>query len=138
MFSKSTTGQLFFCILVCFTGILSAADINLNATVDKNTVGVGDRFVYTIEVSGQSTNLPKPVFPSFENFSLISGPNTSTNIQFINGAMSASNTYSFYLLPQKEGKFSIPAATLSVDDEIISSNEIQITVVKSTSKKYSR
>ena len=134
MFSKSTTGQLFFCILVCFTEILYSADINLNATVDKNTVGIGDRFVYTVEVSGKSTSLPKPVFPSFENFSLISGPNTSTNIQFINGAMSASNTYSFYLIPQQEGKFSIPAATLDVDGEIIASNEIQITVVKGSAK----
>jgi hypothetical protein len=112
------------------SGEVVSADVTLNATVDKNQVGLNDRFVYTIEVSGKSTSLPKPQFPNFENFTVLSGPNTSTNIQFINGAMSSSNTYTFYLSPQKEGKFVIPEATLDVDDETISSNTIEISVVK--------
>jgi hypothetical protein len=121
---------LYLIVFISLTRIAFSADILLNATVDKNQVGMGERFVYTIEVTGKSANLPKPTYPAFENFSLISGPNTSTNIQFVNGAMSASNTYSFYLMPQKEGTFSIPPATLEIDGETISSNTIQITVVK--------
>jgi hypothetical protein len=119
-------------IIIAITGKVLAADITLNATVDKNQVGLSDRFVYTIEVRGESTSLPKPKFPNFENFTVLSGPSTSTNIQFVNGAMSASNSYTFYLRPQKEGKFSIPSATIDVDDETISSNTIEISVVKSS------
>jgi len=122
-------------LLILFSAkIALSSDITLNATVDKNQVGLNDRFVYTIEVTGTSTSLPKPQFPDFENFSILSGPNTSTNIQFINGAMSASNTYTFYLKPQKEGKFTITASTIDVDAETISSNSIEITVVKGTAK----
>ena len=124
---------LIFAAVVFSSGTVFSSDIKLNATVDKTQVGLNDRFVYTIEVSGASTNLPKPNFPSFENFTILSGPNTSTNIQFINGAMSSSNTYTFYLRPQKEGKFSIPEATLETENETISSNTIEITVVKGTS-----
>jgi len=126
--------QFFILTLVLSSaGYAFSADVTLKATVDKTRVGLNDRFVYTIEVSGESTSLPKPNFPSFESFTILSGPNTSTNIQFINGAMSSSNTYTFYLRPQKEGKFSIPEATLDVDDETISSNSIEITVVKGSS-----
>jgi hypothetical protein len=124
--------MIFLLLIFSFTGLLFSAEISLNATVDKNQVGLNGRFIYTIEVIGKSASLPKPDFPTFENFTLLSGPNTSTNIQFINGAMSASNTYTFYLRPQREGKFSISPATLEVDDETISSNQIEISVVKGT------
>ena len=116
--------------LFLFSGFLFAADITLTATVDRNQIGLNDRFQYTIEVSGNKTNLPKPNFPSLKEFSILSGPNTSTNIQFINGAMSSSNSYSFYLMPQKEGTFKIEPATVELDGEIISSNEILVKVVK--------
>jgi hypothetical protein len=124
----------FLLIVIFSSSLVLSSDITLNATVDKNQVGLSDRFIYTVEVRGTSTNLPKPEFPNFEDFSLLSGPNTSTNIQFINGAMSASNSYSFYLRPQKEGKFNIPPASLEVDGETISSNSIEITVAKGAAK----
>ena len=125
---------LIFSIVISIAGVVFASDVSLNSTVDKNQVSVNDRFVYTIEVSGTSASLPKPTFPSFEGFTILSGPNTSTNIQFINGAMSSSNNYTFYLRPQKEGKFIITAATLEVDGETISSNTIQMTVAKGSAK----
>jgi len=117
-------------LILSINGLLFSADITLNATVDKNQVGLNNRFIYKLEVSGESASLPKPEFPKFENFSLLSGPNTSTNIQYVNGAMSASNIYTFYLKPQKEGKFSIAQATLEVEGETISSNGIEISVIK--------
>jgi len=115
-------------------GLSRAADITLKATVDRNQVGVNDHFVYTVEISGKSTSLPDPEFPSFEGFSVLSGPNTSTNIQFVNGAMSSSKSYAFYLMPEKEGDFLIQAATVEVDGEALSSNTINIKVVKGTNK----
>jgi len=131
MYQTSYNRKIIFILLfISITGKLFSSEISLNATVDKNEIGINDRFVYTIEVIGKSANLPKPTFPSFEDFSILSGPNTSTNIQFINGAMSASNSYTFYLRPQKAGKFNITPATLDVDGETISSNNIQISVVK--------
>jgi hypothetical protein len=125
---------IIFLFSTIIPGLLSAEDISLRATVDKNQVGLDDRFVYTVEISGKSTNLPDPSFPSLEGFSVLSGPNTSTNIQFINGAMSSSKSYSFYLVPQREGDFTIAAATLTIDGEEISSNTISIKVTKGTTQ----
>jgi hypothetical protein len=125
---------LFFSIFV-FHGILFSADVSLQATVDRNQVALNERFLYTVAVSGESTSLPKPNFPALDGFSILSGPNTSTNIQFVNGAMSSSNSYSFHLMPQKVGTFKIAPATIEVNGEIISSNHIEVKVVKSTVDK---
>ena len=125
---------LFFTILI-FPQILLSANVTLQATVDRNQVVLNERFLYTLEVSGESTSLPKPNIPAFDGFSILSGPNTSTNIQFINGAMSSSNTYAFHLMPQKVGKFKIAPASIEIDGEIISSNSIDITVVKAAVDK---
>ena len=124
----------FLMMTALMSGPARAADVSLKATVDRNQVGLNERFVYTVEISGKSTSLPDPEFPVFEGFSVLSGPNTSTNIQFVNGAMSSSKSYSFYLMPEKEGDFLIKAATVEVDGEEISSNTINIKVVKGTSK----
>ncbi|TFH01653.1 MAG: protein BatD [Calditrichales bacterium] len=122
--------QPFLILLVFTVSRLVAADVSIRTMVDKNPVGLNDRFVYTIEVSGESTSLPRPVYPSFEGFSVLSGPNTSTNIQYVNGAMTSSNSYSFYLMPQKEGTFMIPSVSIDEGGETISSNSVEIKVVK--------
>ena len=113
-----------------FVDLLFSADVTLRTTVDKNPVGINETFLYTIEISGKSTNLPTPDFPSLDEFTILSGPNTSTNIQFINGAMTSSKSYSFYLSCPREGTFTIPSATIEVDNEVVSSNAIELNVIK--------
>ncbi|MBA7521654.1 hypothetical protein ES705_13765 [subsurface metagenome] len=119
---------------VAIPTILFAQAVTIQATVDRNRVGLNERFIYTVEVSGSSTSLPEPKFPSMEDFSVLSGPNTSTNIQFINGAMSSSHRYSFFLMPQKEGEFTIEPATIDKDGEILSSNTIKMKVSRTAAK----
>ncbi len=134
MIKKNLYALIFTVLSGTIFSSIYAEEVTILATVDRNQVAINDRFVYTVQVSGKSTNLPQPSFPSMEGFSVLSGPNTSTNIQFVNGAMSSSHSYAFYLLPQKEGDFTIEPATLEKDGEIYSSNTISIKVVKATSK----
>ncbi|HGY56205.1 MAG TPA: protein BatD [Caldithrix abyssi] len=123
---------LLFAVLVSAAGALRAEDeITLRATVDRNTVAPDQQFRYTIEVSGKSMSLPDVQFPALDDFYVLSGPNTSTSVQWINGAMSSSKSFSFYLRPKKEGKFIIGKAYLTYNDKTYESNTITITVTKS-------
>ncbi|RLD12611.1 hypothetical protein DRI50_08955, partial [candidate division KSB1 bacterium] len=120
------TAILFLFVLAASS--LQAADINIRSYVNKNVVGLNENFSYSIEVSGKSTSLPNPVPPKFNDFYVLSGPNTSTNIQWVNGRMSSTKVYSFYLQPKKKGKLTIPPAQVRYKGKVYKSNAIVITV----------
>jgi hypothetical protein len=116
-------------IIIFFVGVSFAQnDIQLSASVSKNAVGLNEQFSYSLEVTGKSSSLPDVAYPDFKDFFVLSGPNQSTNIQWVNGKMSASKTNTFYLQPRKSGKITIPAATVSYKGKSFSSNSIVITV----------
>ncbi len=132
---KSSLMSLFIIGLILTAALpLRAEDINLQATVDRNTVSVNEQFRYTVEVSGKSMTLPDVQFPALDDFYILSGPNTSTSVQWINGSMSSSKSFTFYLRPKKEGKFIIGKAYLKYKDVTYESNTVTITVTKSAAK----
>ena len=90
-------------------------DILLKAYVSKTSVTTEEHFTYSVEVSGSSTDLPDINVPTFKDFYILSGPNQSTNIQFVNGKSSATKTYSYYLKARAEGTFKISKATTEVN-----------------------
>ncbi len=129
MMMKRINKLLVIAFLILFsTAFAQAADINIRAYVNKNVVGLNENFSYSIEVSGKSTSLPDPIAPAFDNFYVLSGPNTSTNIQWVNGRMSASKIFSYYLQPKKKGKLVIPPARVQYKGKVYKSNAITITV----------
>ena len=130
VFQIKLLAVLFF---IFFAGLSFAGDISLKAYVSKNTVGLQEQFSYSVEVSGQSASLPSPDFPEFRDFYVLSGPNSSTNIQWINGRMSSSKTFTFYLQAQKEGQLTIGAVTLNYEGKRYSSGPVTINVVKNKS-----
>ncbi len=119
-------------IILSFTQLLplAAQDLRVRAYVSKNVVGVDEQFEYRVEVTGKSASLPDVQFPDLADFYVLSGPNSSTNMQWINGVMSSSRTNSFYLQPRKEGRFTIAAARVTYKGKEYKSNSIVITVKK--------
>lgn len=131
--NKYNIKTIFIVLSLLATGLF-AQDINLTATVSANIITVDDRFEYSVEVAGKSTSLPAVEYPDFNDFYILSGPNTSTSIQLINGAMTSSKTFSFILQPRAEGKFTIGKATINTNGNVYSSKEIAITVQKGSTK----
>ncbi len=109
---------------------ISADEIKLTASA-RNVVSLGDRFqlTYTVNTKGGQFSGPK-----IKNFRVLSGPNISTNqsYQVINGKMSQSISvsYVYYLQAFEVGKFEIPAATIEVNGEVITSEPVNIEVLK--------
>ncbi|MBO7307698.1 MAG: protein BatD [Alistipes sp.] len=71
--------------------------------------------------------------PSFEGFTVIAGPAVSTGMemQWINGHQTTnySRTYTFVLLPQDAGKFTIDAASIEVDGKKYQTKPLLIEVI---------
>ncbi|WP_169833694.1 BatD family protein [Caldithrix abyssi] len=140
--NKRLSSAIIIVLSILFWGNqqLFSQDIQIRSYVSKNKVGINENFTYSIEVSGKSTSLPDPVAPDFKDFYVLSGPNTSTSIQFVNGRMSATKVHTYYLQPKKKGQLNIPPATVKRKGKTIKSNAITITVVDQpqTAQKPSR
>lgn len=107
---------------------------SFEASVDNNTVGLNDRFQVTFTFEGSDINsLSDFSPPNFEGFIVLSGPNQSTSMQIINGAVSASLAYSFYLQPKNTGKFTIGSASIKYKGNKYKTNPLTIQVQKGSS-----
>ena len=108
----------------------SGRDLELNAFVDKNTLTISDYFKYTVEISGSIGTMPTPELPELSQFHILSGPSESSNYQYINGAMSASKTYTYLLQPKKTGEFVIQPVKLKLRKEVLKTEPIVIRAIK--------
>jgi hypothetical protein len=127
---KKITNFVFFILI----GTLSFAQ-EFTASVNSTTVADNERFQVSLTFSGKSINdLTQFKPPSFENFMVLSGPNQSTSIQFINGRQSASLTYNYILQAKSRGSFTIGKASIVQDGTKYESSPLTITVVKGADK----
>lgn len=111
-------------LLLAATPLLAQS---FTASVSKNPVGVNEQFQlsFTLNSSGSSFKAPP-----LNDFMVLSGPNQSTSMQFINGSMSQSFTLSYILQPKKEGTFKIESASIEAGGKLVLSNPISVTVNK--------
>jgi hypothetical protein len=108
---------------------------SFNASTNNTTVGVGDQFEVDFTYNGKDINGLKNFNPpNFANFLVLSGPNQSTSMQIINGAVSGSLTYSYILQPKNLGKYSIGIASIDYNGTTYKTSPLEITVVKGSPK----
>lgn len=113
---------LLLILLLNVTGMMAQT---LSATVSRNPVGVNEQFQLSFSLNGGGSSFRAP---SLNDFHILSGPNQSTSMQFINGAVSQSLTFSYILQPKKEGTFKIDPATVESGGKVVQSNSITINV----------
>ena len=110
-------------------GMLRAEDVQFRAQAPAQVI-VGRPFQFTYTVNQRARDLRAP---EFNNFDYIAGPYTSqsSSTSFVNGRRTSSftMTFTYTLMAQKEGTFSIPPATINVGGEHYTSNGVKITVL---------
>ncbi len=89
---------------------------------------------YTVE-NGNATSI-KP--PTLNDFQLLGGPNTSTSMQWVNGNVTQSVTYSYILRPKKEGNFKISKGSVVVSGTNMESNELTVQVTAAVAQQQQR
>ena len=121
---------LFTLILSFLTTATMWADPTFRASA-PSSVAVGQQFrleyVVTARASGISVDLKD------SDFDVLYGPATSSSssTSIVNGQMSSEvrTTFSYVLSATKEGTFTLPAATIKVDGETLTSNSVSIKVL---------
>ncbi|MEW6512113.1 MAG: BatD family protein [Bacteroidota bacterium] len=129
-------------IVVIMLGALAAArgqGVALDASVDRNPVGVGEQFTLAFTLSNAGMGGGKDLkLPDLGKFRIMAGPNESSSVQIINGAVSSSVTYSYILQPKETGKFTIGSASIDVGGKRYASPPIALEVVQGTSQQRQR
>jgi uncharacterized membrane protein len=126
---KKLIGIIF---LTALSQLLVAQDATIEAYA-PNLVEVGEQFSLSYTLN---TKPKEFIPPSITGFDILAGPSTSssTSIEVINGKVTQSHTftYSYVLVANKEGKFTIDPAEAVVGNKRIRSNPISIEVIKSS------
>ncbi len=88
------------------------------------------RVEFTVDAEPDTRSIKAP---DFEGFELIAGPSVSTghSIQFINGKQSTSYscTFTYVLLPERAGTFTIGSASVEVDGKSYSTKPLPVEVI---------
>ncbi len=115
-----TLGMLF---LYNFT---IAQDLKFTVEVNRQEVLMGNYFEvkFTLENSKGDNFSP----PDFSSFHIIGGPNQSSAYSMMNGAVSQSVTYSYYLEPKEVGNYFIEAASIETEDGFLETLPVEIIV----------
>jgi hypothetical protein len=117
---------ILLCLLLATT-LLFADNIKFTASVSKTEVGTGEQFEVTFSVNGNGDRFNPP---DFSGFQVLSGPNMSNSVSYINGSMSASTSISYVLMAANTGDFTIGPGSIIVDGHTLKTSPIKIKVVK--------
>lgn len=127
--------SLLFSLLMSAILAVGQNDVSFEASTDARQVVLDGYFEVTFTL--KSANGTQFAPPSFKDFSVLAGPNTSSSMQIINGQVTREMSYGFTLQPQKLGNFTIGSASIKANGKTLRSNPITIEVVKGAAKSKS-
>lgn len=123
--------KLFLTTLILLTTLSAFADEVTFVTSAPKAVVVNQQFRLKYTVNRH--NVKEPRLPQISDFRILSGPSRSqqSSTQIINGNVTSSQslTFTYILVAEKEGEFTLPGATVSVDGNEITSNKVTVKVL---------
>ena len=137
----NTVNKILLSLLVAISlsvGITKAIaqDGTFTASAEPSRIATGEQFQVTFTFDGSDYNSVRNFkAPDFGQFVVISGPNQSTNMQWVNGRMSASISYTFLLYARQPGKMTIGSASIEYKGKTLKSSPIPIEVTQGKSKQ---
>ena len=109
--------------LISFHGLW--AQVQFEAKVSKNTLGLNERLRIDFTMNADGDNFSPP---SFEGFRIIAGPSQQVSQSWVNGRSSFNKSYSYFLLPTQKGALIIKQAAVEINGQIYKTNPIKINV----------
>lgn len=116
-----------FIILIIAGAKVSADDKASFVSNAPEAVASGDQFKLTYTVNTQ--NIRDFRAPSIKDFDVLMGPNRSFSQTIINGVSNSSVTYTYILMANKQGTFTVPGATAVINGKASTSNSVKIKVL---------
>lgn len=124
--------KTYLVLLALLVSTLAWADGELTFTADApQAVEMGSQFRLSYTINTQKVRDFRA--PSIKNFDVLMGPSRSqqSSTQIINGQRTSSSsiTFTYILMATKEGKFTIPGATIVADGKEMISNSVSVEAV---------
>ena len=124
----------FFVFIICLCSFVIQGQ-KFTASTNAEEVLEGYDFQVTFKLDGAKGNAFQP--PSFEGFTVVGGPSTSTSMSIINGRTSQSMSYTYALMPKSSGVKEIGSAAIKVGGNTLRTTPIKINVLKASEKTKS-
>ena len=109
----------------------AAAQVKFEAKVSKTKLGVNERLRVDFEMNTDGDNFNPP---SFNDFTVVGGPNQSVSHSWVNGVRSFAKTYSYFLAPKKTGNITINQATIEIEGSIFKTSPVTIQVTSAVNQ----
>lgn len=113
-----------------FISLVYSQGVSFTASAPSSVI-VGNQFRLTYKLNNKEDKLRVAPFTDFRH---LAGPSasSSSNVSIVNGSMtrSISKSFTYILMAEKTGTFTIPAATVVVDGKEYKSNAVKINVLK--------
>ena len=114
-------------LVLVSAGAAAANAPAITATLEPNEIAFGDVAQLTVTVQGQDQNAPQ--LPSVSGLSFQS-VGQSSQIQIINGAMTANVSYNYVVNPTRLGTFTIPGIKAGSGPDAAESSPVVLKVLK--------
>ena len=101
--------------------------VTMRAEVDRSSITLDDQIVLVVTIEGRLRSVEEPERPTFEDFDLYPR-GRSQSMQIVNGEYSASNAFTYILVPKREGKFTIGPFTARLGGNVLRTEPITIDV----------
>jgi len=122
--------QLIFPMALFISTAVLAQEIKFTATVSRSTVALNSKFKVEFKLeNAQGGNFKAP---DFEDFELVGGPSTNSSMSIVNGDITQSISYVYYLKPKELGEFRVKPASVKVNGKEVKTEELDIKVVEDT------
>jgi len=105
----------------------SQEEAKLTVEVSRDSILLGNYFEVKFKVENAAVENFEA--PSFEGFTVVSGPNQSSSMMINNGAVTQSIAYSYYIEPQDIGYYFIEPAYVETDRGPLASIPVEVLVV---------
>ena len=121
--------KIYYILILCALMSVStyAQTPKLVASVSKNKLGLNQRVKIQFTINKQGADNFQA--PNFKNFQIVSGPSQSISQSWVNGNASFSQSYSYIVKPLKKGEFLIPAASIKLNNKILTSKPVKVIVL---------
>jgi len=126
--------------MLCWLSTLlspAMAQVHFTARASAKDIGKAD-YVEIQFVIENAKEIGDVQSPEFNDFTIVQGPNQSTGMSVVNGAMSQYRGISYVLQPKRTGILTIKPATATIDGQQMRTSPVQITVHNQTSQGNSK
>ena len=114
-------------LLLLLFGNLLIAQVQFEAKVSKNSLGLNERLRIEFTMNADGDNF---VPPSFEQsgFKVVGGPSQSVSQSWINGKSSFNKSYIYILLPTQKGTLTLKQASIEINGQVYKTSPVKVNV----------